>query len=287
VEIDYFIAGTQKSGTTSLQHLLSLSSELQTHRSLEFTYFSIDFEQKKGERFLRRYYFSNKKSKKKRLAKHSTACYNINEIKLAVKSNPQINFILIFRNPVYRSFSSYLMEYSRNQYSKTFEEAIRIGMNEIHSFEHRVFLHYGLYDTMLEQLYREISKEQIHIVLFEEFMNAPVETANRILNELHLEPISHTNKKIHNGYKIPRNHLIGLFYKSLRYSKIKTPIKLMFTGNVWNYVAKTMYKLSFKKAKTYPQLSIEMEKILFDYYYDSMVNFEKITGIHTNWLQKN
>jgi hypothetical protein len=286
VKIDYFIIGTQKSGTTSLHRLLSLAPEIQTHRSLEFTFFSIDSELDKGERYLKRYYFPQKNiNEKKKLAKHSTACYRLHEIKHAFESNPQMQFFLVFRNPVYRAFSSYLMEYSRNLYPKPFKEAIQIGINKPGSFEHRVFLHYGVYDKMLEKLYCEIPKEQIHIVLFEEFMGAPIETANQLLNKLHLEQIKYTQKNIHNSFKIPRNYFIGLFYKKMKYSKIKKPIKLMLNGNIWNSIVRSMYKLSFKKTENYPQLSEDTKKILFDYYKDSILNFEKITGIQTNWLK--
>ncbi|MCX7728814.1 MAG: sulfotransferase domain-containing protein, partial [Bacteroidia bacterium] len=106
MKVDFYIAGIQKSGTTNLAYLLSQSSNIVSHPQMECTFYWDQNEYNKGVKFLRNYYFFNTNDETLNhhfvLLKHSNSFTNVQILQKILKDNPNVHFLLVFRNPVQR-----------------------------------------------------------------------------------------------------------------------------------------------------------------------------------------
>lgn len=177
---NFFVVGAQKAGTTSLHHYLSEHPEIYLPKEKETKFFVENNRYVKGISDYEEKYFSEWRGEKavgeidpdymffevaiERLAKHFR--------------NPK--FIFVFRNPVDRAFSGYLMAYRRGLEKSSFEEALVLEEQRIKQgyFEK---LHYSYFQRGL--YYRQVSKflerwdiSQMCFLMSEDLMRSPRET---------------------------------------------------------------------------------------------------------------
>lgn len=220
---DFFIAGNSKSGTSALYFFLNQHPELCMSSPKEPNFFATDFchDQNVGA-FTRKSaetyhgYFDDPSGKK--LRGEASACYLYSSEAAAniAAYNSDAKLIVIFREPV--SFlHSYHLQQLKNPISegedvKDFETALALEeerrkgrsipdgclIPELLYYTERI-----KYADHLEQLYEHFPKEQVCVLLFEDFKDDNEATYNEILDFLEVAPDFEPEFRTHNkGQKL-------------------------------------------------------------------------------------
>lgn len=92
----------------------------------------------------------------------------------------EVRLVYVLRNPVERAFSHYLYyrHYTAMEGSQTFEEAIN---------KNPLYLGASRYQFWIEKYAAMFTRERLHIVLFEEYVNSPKKSLERIFAFLNVE----------------------------------------------------------------------------------------------------
>lgn len=223
--VNFFIAGTQKGGTTALHGFLSKHSEICMPHSLKEVHF---FD---NDRFFmnlhaifpayRKYHAFFQPSSSTKIVGEACPCYMWNEKAPARihKYNPDAKIILLLRNPITRAYSHWNMAVSRGNENRDFSEAIfteldysRVkiessGMKRFISDQNRTFsyLDRGFYSSQIRRLLRFFPRDQVLILLSEDLQEKHNETLSQVFSFLEVDStVKIEPKTIHKReYKIP------------------------------------------------------------------------------------
>jgi hypothetical protein len=290
MKIHFYIAGVQKSGTTNLAYLLSQSSNIVTHPQTECTFYYDENEYKRGFSYLKKHYFFDKKNFENNyvLIKHSNSFTHLKVLSNALKDNPEILFLLVFRHPVQRFYSSYLMEKTRSLYSLSFEEAVERALGDESSFEHRVFLKFGCYDTWLQNILSVIPEKNIELFLFEELFEDTQRHLQAFAHKynLHFDIEALNHLSIKNSYKEYKNYWYQRVVKRLRRSRIKNIFKSILPPKYWVSLTKNIEHFNLIEPNEKQPINPAIEERLLNYYIQSIEKFEQMTGIKTQWINQ-
>ncbi len=290
MKVDFFIIGTQKSGTTNLAYLLSKSLHIITHPQLECTFFYNDNEYQKGLKYLQKTYFYHHKKITKSptyyLLKSGAAYTHIDSIKRALDHNPDMKFLMIFRNPINRFISSYYMECARNVYHNTLEKTIDIALNNPASIEHKIFYRLGLYDYWLKQILPIIPIASREIFIFEDLYTNKeahlLDFAKKYNLELSASAIN--GHEIKNSAKSFNNKGYQKLIVKLKNSIARPIIKSILPVPLWVNLTQVIENSNLIEPQDTPIVDENLKDRLREAYAQSILNFEKIIGVKTNWL---
>lgn len=222
--VNFFIAGTQKGGTTALHDFLSNHSEIcMPHTLKELHFFDNDrFFMNLHSIFpaYRKYHAFFQPLPSTKVVGEACPCYMWNEKAPARihKYNPDAKIILLLRNPITRAYSHWNMAVSRGNEDRDFSEAIfteidhsrhKTESSKIKRFisdQNRTFsyLDRGFYSSQIRRLLRFFPRDQILILLSEDLQGKHDETLSRIFSFLEVDDtIKIKPKTIHKReYKI-------------------------------------------------------------------------------------
>jgi len=123
----FFVAGSQKSGTTTIHNLLNQNTQISLPEYKETHFFSRDYN--KGINWYLKQFIENKYKIRGEVDPSYMFFPNVyKNIKESIR-NPK--FIFIFRKPLDRSYSHYIMSSSRGYEPLTFFEAIELEKDRI------------------------------------------------------------------------------------------------------------------------------------------------------------
>lgn len=297
MKIDFYIAGIQKSGTTNLAYLLNKCSNIITHPQMECTFFYNEHEYQKGFDYLQKEYFFNYHETSNgvphyTLIKHSGTFTNPDVFLRVMNHSPDVKFLLIFRNPIQRFVSSYLMEQTRSLYPYDLKTAIQKSISDTSSIEHKIFYTYGQYDVWLKNILHQVPQKNIHLFLFEELYD---DTEHHIeqfakhydlnLNLNNLKEISNQGT-IQNSHKEYRSYWYQKIVVKLRHSSLKKSVKKLIPTPYWTKLIRKIEHLNLIEPQEKYTIEDELKTLLKEHYYTSIKNFEEITGLKTNWLNE-
>jgi len=225
---NFLIGGAPRSGTTTLADLLGNHPDVYLCPIKEPQYFSA--------------YFNNPVSWYKRqftpprgviaIGEASTNyIYRENVPERVYRFNPSMNLIFILRDPVRRAYSHYKREIQTHGVDDDF-------MKLLEESDH--YIKPGLYYTHFERFRAYFSEDQIQLLVFENFINSPIEVLEPVADFLGLKnefQIMDLTRKA-NPSRFPRSsELQQIIYKtlgqrdgepiSLRY--LKGGLRLIFT----------------------------------------------------------
>jgi len=176
-QIDLMIIGAQKAGTTALKNYMGEHPEILSHLQLEYAFFTIDDEYKTGfekgfDKYLPDY---QKNETRKVVAKGAAMHYNEHSLKRLAEHNPECKVVFVIREPVDRTYSAYQMEVFSGWLKRDFKEIIPILENNQKNDElYQSFITKSLYSDQLPVVYKYFKKDQVRLVLYEEFKDDPV-----------------------------------------------------------------------------------------------------------------
>ncbi|MDV3353310.1 sulfotransferase [Leptothoe sp. LEGE 181152] len=223
--VNFFIAGTQKGGTTALHDFLTKHPEICMPYSLKEVHF---FD---NDRFFinlhsifpayRKYHAFFQPSPSTKVVGEACPCYMWNEKAPARihTYNPDAKIILLLRNPITRAYSHWNMAASRGNEHRDFSEAIfteldysrvKTGTSKMKRFisdQNRTFsyLDRSFYSSQIRRLLRFFPRDQILILLSEDLQEKHNETLSQIFSFLEVDDtVKIEPKTIHKReYKIP------------------------------------------------------------------------------------
>lgn len=199
----------------------------------------------KGLEYYEKHFFSNLKESLLRGEKTTTYIESNKAAKRISYSFPEAKIVFILRNPVDRAVSNYWFSFNNGLETLTIEEAFKKESELREDYDKDkistspfAYLKRGLYIDYIEMYERYFSRDQIKILIFENFVNSEksVQDLYSFLNINNTFKPSKLNKIINKGNKrIPdlNGELKSYLYKYFRNSNRKLEINYNIDLSVW------------------------------------------------------
>ncbi len=266
-KLDFFIIGVQKSGTTTLYHLLSQCDDIYLPKSIHLPLASKNgFDKEDLERN-----YKNYKSEKLIGGGDVTCLFFSKTAKILKEYNKNIKIIVVLRNPVDRAYSAFhYFQRLGNEKEKRFKTAIENETNlKDVSFDERAiksYLGFGYYYNQLLEYYKFFKKDQIHIILFKDLVQNQEAVLQQTLNFLglaHYKQLRKIKKESSNSSAILRSmNLHKLITEDnfiKKYYQMILPKRWRFYLNL-NIIKRI--ELLNKKKTSYPKMDQDLRKRL-------------------------
>lgn len=173
MNINFFCVGAQKAGTTTLHNILSQHPCIYLPESKEAHFFNVDDKFDKGLEWYKTTFYNKYQGE--------TVCGSCNPEYMYFEDVPKriyetlgsdIKFVFIFRNPVDRAYSNYLMSKSHCIEELSFKEAIRREKDRIViDFFHKTHFSYisrGYYAQQVKRYLQYFPLENLFFIRFED-----------------------------------------------------------------------------------------------------------------------
>ena len=224
---DFIIAGAQKSGTTSLQYHLTNHPDIfmpagkRSQQDQEIHFFDDDENFAQGIEW---YSAQLAGYKNEKLLGETTPSYMYLDYVPQRIFNllPNAKLFFILRNPVDRAYSHYWHVWKKNRENFSFEKGLqleekRIGKNY---WNQRNFSYAsrGFYYSQISRFLKFFPKENMHIIIFENFKKNTLEELNKCFNFLGANSLNNLSLSGENFNKtlIPRSRFFNKIANSKR-----------------------------------------------------------------------
>lgn len=279
---NFFIAGAGRAGTTSLYEYLKPIDDIFLSEIKEPNYFSVSIDPDilltKPIRDKKKYLslFRNVTNEIAIGEASPTYLWDPKTPKLIHETIPDAKFIVILRNPIERAYSHFLFLLSLGSESSDFSTAIKKSLKFRNDYRGRI-IELGRYGEQLSRYLNIFRKEQIKIIIFEEFFKNPHINLKEVIQFLgtnyDVNKINIENQ--HNPFSIPKNKMAQNMMQSSTLRKIG---KNLIPRKMLPKIKKLLDKQVSK-----PPMSENDRLTLEDIYYDDIRNLEKIMGRTLSW----
>lgn len=191
---------------------------------------------------------------------------------------PDVKIIAVLRNPVDRAYSHALWE---NKYTK--EEMQNLEQTIINSknFKKR-YLFAGLYYTHLQTYFSCFDKEQVKILLYDDFSKNPQKFFAEFYDFVGVNKdfSPDVSKKFHSGSVQLSNSYKTILDKSL---SVNPAFKQLFPKAMRSYFREMLWSKTKAPKKS---MSNHFRLQLIDYFRDEVMNLQELTGLQlSHWLE--
>ena len=294
-----FIIGAQKCGTTTMHNLLLSHPALSLPAIKETHYFSRDFLYNKGIDWYLEHFDLNKKNM---CEVDPSYLFFPNTSKRIKASIPNTKFIVIFRKPIDRALSQYLMSCYRGYESLSFLDALNIESkrlendNNYFSFINHSYLERGNYAKQLNSYLSTFDKSNFLFIKFDDLISTDsnksllksicsfIDIDSRLLQfEL---PKSNAKKKVKSS--IIRN----LLYKDTnlkRVAQFVVPSDRLRNNlkNIINSFNSTDYSDKDESQKMISEQLMSLPKKYIDWNNSQVDSLSKVSGLNLDdWIYK-
>lgn len=183
---NFLVVGAQKSGTTSLHHYMQAHPDIYLPAQKETKFFVEEKYYHRGIEFYEAEYFSARNSERAVGEVDPEYLYCEEALPRIVRDlDPSaLKLIFIFRNPVERAFSQYLMTYRRGQEPLSFEEAIEaepVRISKCHMENLRYsYVARGFYLQQVERFLEYMDRSKMLFLLSEDLEANPLECLQQV-----------------------------------------------------------------------------------------------------------
>lgn len=274
-----FIAGVQKSGTTTLHHLLDLHPDVFFPRApQEIHFFDVEENFRKGIEWYEKHF---RGWKGQRIVAQTSPLYFFEP---AVPARihavvPQARFIVILRNPVDRAYSHYWHEVKHGAETLPFEEALDREPKRIqdgfYGRRHFSYVSRGEYATQFARFLTFFPKERFLALRFEDLVRDVDEIFRRCADflEIPLEGFAQAKQQhgVRNTARMPRSRTVHALGRKL--------------GKIFPVVENVMARLNLKPTK-YPEMRRETRRLLQQRLEGDILQTASLTGLDLrSWLK--
>lgn len=288
---NFFILGAPKCGTTSMAAWLSEHPRVYMSPSKEPHYFDTDHNNC-NIRSMAEYLalFEGAPASSLAIGEASVfyLCSNVavgNILTFAADAK----FVLMLRNPIDMAHSlHHQLCFNMDEHVVDFEEAWnlqekRASGNSVTSHcQETKFLVYGeicQLGAQLKRLYSQVSRERVHIVVFDDLKTDPCQEYQRVLAFLGVPDDGRQDFPLHNPAKERRSRPLCLIVKWL--SDAKKGLRITKRFGILNMIDR-----GNTRARQRPPLKPEMRRILIEYFTDDIQLLEALLGRDlSHWLQ--
>lgn len=278
------IVGAQKAGTTSLLRYLGEHPECISHPQKEWGYFTDDQEFAEGlQKSFNKYFNELQGDRKKIIGKNASLLTHRVGLERLKKINPKCEIVLILRNPVERTYSSYLMEKNYSAVKFKFEdlpELIRKHKENEEDWGFNFFIDFSLYAHHLKELYTIFPKEQVTIILYSDFKKDSARECQNIFKKIGVDPTFVPNVKVkHNETKQTRSLTYSMMV--MRLLKNNSPMKRfmkIFIPEKSTYKYGEMLRNINKVDKKHDDIPQQTKQYLIDFFKPHNKELEEMIG---------
>jgi len=278
---DFFICGAAKSGTTSLFNYLNQHPKIFTPKVKEPGYFSALRPMTHPEQYAQLF----GRAQTNECVGEASGAYLTSPDSAARLAAllPESKMIIMLRNPADRAFSLYRhMIHHGHEWAPSFRDALQLEYQRwrSNSFVHENPEYYynfmyrisGLYSQQLENLKSHFSEDQIKIIVFENFIEAPEYYTKSVFRFLGLNDSLEVNTPVYNKGKGTFSIRITSSLNRAQFYFDNSFLKDLFRS--LNYINKiapkfTINRLSIKK---------EVRQSLLEWYSGDIRKVSKIVG---------
>ena len=293
-EINLFIPGAAKSGTSTLHELLKLHPDINMSKQKEPHFLTSSKDYLYSDEGISSYLSNFDYSKKYQYrGESSTGYFYFKEFKDNFKTivNPNSKFILILRNPIDRTFSHY--NYLKSLGSEDSDLKLAVLNNYknepnpndiLPELMVKNYYQYSLYGKWFTLLRAELKEENIKIILFENLRNKPLETLNSCFDFLNLKnleeiPEIKLNKTVQIRFpKLYRKVRIFAFNESKFRNIVKHVFPSKFRRRYKNRITQIILNV-IKTKKNLPIATSSQRKWLHSLFKEDVQEFKKVTGL--------
>jgi len=276
-----FIVGAPRAGSTSFYDFLKRTKGIFMSNLKEPHYFSQSIDPKflispirDEKKYLNM--FKNVKDEKIIGEASTTYLWDPKAPFLIHEKSPNAKIIVMLRDPVQRAYSNYLLRISAGkQYS--FSEAIKVAMNFGEDFYKGVIIEGGWYSEQIKRYFDVFGREQVKIIIFEEFIKEPKRIVKEALEFLRIDSDPPDEIELtHNILTRPRNRIIAT---------------LMQTGIIRNtarkFIPNTISEIAvrriFGKKITKPEMPQKEREFLEELYRNDVLELQKLISREIPW----
>ena len=278
---NFFIVGAPRAGTTSLWEYLKNTKGVYMSPIKQPKYFSVSVNDKiplqrpirKKQDYLKLF----KDVKDEVAIGESTPSYlwDPQTPKLIHSVVPDAKIIMILRDPVERAFSHYLLTFGFGMEQSSFSDAIQKALKAPPDYSGRIIVA-GFYSESIKRYLKYFTREQIKIIIFEEFIKDTISTVKDILEFLGVKAeVPEGIEKIHNPYTESNNPLIT----TLKRSNTARQLAKNFLPRMAGRKIKKFFDKEVPKPKFLEKDRTFLEKL----YYNDVKELEKIIGRTVPW----
>jgi len=272
----FLIAGAAKSGSSTLYHHLGLHPDILMSVRKEPNYFGAHW----GEDISFYDMCFPDYSGQKEIGEATVEYMRDPEVPIRIyQTIPNIKLIFTLRDPISRATSHYWWRVHTGIEKRTLDEVLRNGVKEYP-------IDYGLYYTHIKRFLNYFPRKNMHFVIMENMKQSLKSTLISIYNFLEVNqeitPLDLSPKNIAYGYRSFKLQKIMIdFYDNYKKSKFYKSHLLKFGRHLYNNIIKAN-KVKFIA----PPISIEQYDLLHNYFYDEIINLEKLLEIKLeNWYE--
>jgi hypothetical protein len=205
--------------------------------------------------------------------------------KLIHQTVPHARIIVILRDPIERAYSNYLMKMKYSGIKSSFyEELMRDNKNQEKLFgRSQLYVEFGMYYEQVKRYFEIFGKEQVKVIIFEEFVQHPEESVNEVLAFLGVNYEMMTIREQYNPFSVPRSPLavwIFAFFRWLHARNIKFYKILTLLPD--SLVESLPEKLLFKREQK-PKIDSKAVKFLQEIYRDDVTRLQSLLGRSLPW----
>jgi hypothetical protein len=268
------IIGAQKAGTTSLLRYLGEHPNCISHPQKEFSYFTDKIEFDEGLTLAMKKYFSHNPNTEGKLivAKNAGLFTDMNGLARLKKNNPNCQLVFILRNPVERTYSSYLMEKNFGTVNFDFKDLPELIKKHQYNLEDTwdfdFFIEYSLYSHHLKNIYSLFPKENINIVLYEDLKDDTSKICKQLFRKLNIDDSFTPNVEMrYNVTQKTRSHTYARIIKHLlrNQNPLKKFIKLFLPGHKVYKYGEILRDVN-KTEKKHSPIDEDVKLFLINYY---------------------
>ena len=285
MEPNFFIVGAPKSGTTNMSYYLMQHPQVFMPENLEPYYFArLDVPQN-----YKREIISDEK-KYLNLFKNAKNCKAVGESSpvylycphsaLEIKNRfPNSKLIISLRNPIEIAYSEYFsLKFMGFDQNRSFDELLDSSEEQLTQNEFHIdsLLESGFYSKHIKRFQKIFSKNQIKIIIFEEYVKNTVPTINSILSFLGIKESITFDVTPKGAYKVPRNFASQ---KLMNNSTFRKAAKFVIPTVTRQKIGERF----LVKESSRPPLKQNQRKRLTQIYQDDVENLSELLGRNLPW----
>jgi len=188
----FFIAGAQKSGTTTLHNILVQHENIYLPKTKETKFFVDPEVNKLGLKKYKEFFKQKKSFQTSGEVDPDCFYFNYAAEEMFKILGADLKVFLILRNPAERAISHYLMSLRRGIEELSFEDAIACEdkriKNSYYNDLHYSYINRGNYFTQVKRFYDVFGKDNVTVFIYEEdFLENRQELVNTICSKLGLD----------------------------------------------------------------------------------------------------
>lgn len=290
-KIQLMIVGAQKSGTSSLLRYLAQHPDIWTHPQPEMTYFLQNHEYKRGYDSAYAKYFSKCPDDKYIIAKNVMVMCSSEKMQRIFEHNPNINLIVLLREPIARASSAYWWARRRGwENIKTFEEALAAEESRhnqdwfkwrqcLYKFNSTYYLH-------ISNLYSLFGRDKVHCFLTDTLKTNALGVCQQIYDIMGINSDfkPQVSEQI-NKAAMPRSEKFGYLFTQFLASRnpLRRAIRRLVPDTAAYKLRKVVLDMN-DKPFTPPPLNPNTQNELYNYFKPSNEKLSELIGQDlTHW----